>query len=140
MITSLYIMAISVTFIGPFYTEKSMTSMLVGLAVSGFSMGFQTIPNMPEMMHATLLAYPRCNLDHANSLLSGMLNAGFGTGQALGPILGSLIFEFTSFRMTMNSMALITAIHATVYIVTAQGYQALTKTCQNFAERNLPES
>ena len=80
MITSLYIMAITVTLIGPFFTETNMTAMVLGLAISGFSMGFQTIPNMPEMMQATVVAYPKCDLDHANSLLSGMLNAGFGTG------------------------------------------------------------
>ena len=80
MIASLYIMAISVTLIGPFFTETNMTSMLLGLAISGFSYGFQTIPNMPEMMQATLLVYPKCDIYQANSLISGMLNAGFGSG------------------------------------------------------------
>ena len=54
--------------------------MLLGLGFSGFIMGFMSIPNMPEMMNAAREANPNCDLDHANSLLSGMLNAGFGVG------------------------------------------------------------
>lgn len=139
MITGLYILAISNLLIGPFFADKNLTSMLLGLAISGFSMGFNTIPNMPEMMIATVEAYPTCDLDHANSLLSGMLNAGFGSGQALGPILGSLFYQLTSFRMTMNIISTMTAIYATLYLLTARGCQAYSKTCKNFSERNLPE-
>jgi len=54
--------------------------MVAGLAFSGFFMGFLSIPNMPEMMVACHEAFPRCDLMHANSLLSGMLTAGFGAG------------------------------------------------------------
>ena len=95
---------------------------------------------MPEMMVATAEAYPKCDLDHANSLLSGMLNAGFGSGQAIGPILGSFLYQLTGFRMTMNIMAALVVFQATVYLITANGCQALSKTCQNYSERNLPES
>ena len=57
----------------------------------------------------------------------------------MGPILGSLFYQLTNFRMTMNAMALIVVIHTTVYVLTAQGCQALTQTCKNFRERNMPE-
>ena len=71
--------------------------MIVGQGLSGFLMGFLCIPNMPEMMQATRIAYPDYDLVHANGLLSGMLNAGFGFGQALGPIIGAILFEFSDF-------------------------------------------
>ena len=54
--------------------------MLAGLTLTGSTMGPLAIPNMAEMMQATKLAYPDCDLDHANSLLSGMLNSSFGIG------------------------------------------------------------
>ena len=113
--------------------------MLLGLAISGFFMATMSIPNMPEMMIATVEAYPSCDLDHVNSLLAGMLNAGFGAGQALGPILGSLLYQLTNFRMTCNIISAITVVYATLYLLTAQGCQAYSKTCKNFSERNLPD-
>ena len=66
--------------IGPFYTDKSLPSTLVGLFITGSFMGPLIIPNMSEMMYATNQAHPDCDMDHANSLLSGMLNASFGLG------------------------------------------------------------
>ena len=139
MILGLFILAFFNLFVGPFFMEMNLTSMLVGLAVTGFSMGFLTIPNMPEMMTATVEAHPMSDLDHANSLLSGMLNAGFGSGQALGPILGALFYQLTNWRMTMNIISVIVAVHAVLYIITAKGCEAFSRTCKNYAERSLPD-
>lgn len=80
LITSSLLLSLATTLIGPFYTDESLTVMIIGLTLSGFFMGFMIIPNMPEMMIASTEAFPACNLDHMNSMLSGMLNAGFGVG------------------------------------------------------------
>ena len=53
-------------------------------------------------MNATKLAYPDCDLDHANSLLSGMLNCFFGFGQALGPLIGAFLVQIFSFGTMCN--------------------------------------
>lgn len=53
MIFGLFFCAASTTLIGPFFAETNMIAMIFGLALSGFSMGYLTIPNMPEMLHAT---------------------------------------------------------------------------------------
>ena len=50
MITALILLSFSTALVGPFYAELSMTCMLIGLAVSGFFLGFLIIPNMPEMI------------------------------------------------------------------------------------------
>ena len=92
LITALILLSFSTTLVGPFFTELSMVSMLIGLALSGFLLGFLVIPNMPEMMKATKEAHPRADLDHANSMLSGMLNACFAMGQAAGPLIGGFLY------------------------------------------------
>ena len=53
MIFGLFFCAASTTLIGPFFAETNMIAMIFGLSLSGFSMGYLTIPNMPEMLHAT---------------------------------------------------------------------------------------
>ena len=92
LIVCLFGLGLGTFLIGPFYTEMSLSAMLGGLVVTGCFLGPLIIPNMSEMMHATALAYPHCDMDHANSLLSGMLNCSFGLGQAMGPLAGSILF------------------------------------------------
>ena len=57
-----------------------MIVMLIGLATSAIFYAPTIIPNMSEMMVSTRLHYPEHDLEHANSLLSGMLNSCFGIG------------------------------------------------------------
>ena len=80
IITALFFLAFSTILLGPFFDELNMIAMLIGLALSGFAMGFTSIPNMPEMMKVTKQMHPMYDLDHANSFLSAMLNSLFSTG------------------------------------------------------------
>jgi predicted cation transporter len=50
LITGLAILAAATLLVGPVFKDENLTSMLIGLAISGFLMGFLIIPNMPEMM------------------------------------------------------------------------------------------
>lgn len=68
--------------------------------------------------------------------MSGMLNAGFGIGQALGPLVGAFLYELVGFRMTMNITAALTAGSAVLYLLCARGCQAYRETCVNFSNRN----
>ena len=70
----------SILLVGPVYEEINLIVMLVGLALSGLFLGPIMIPNMAEMMQSTQLKYPDSDLEHANSLLSGILNCCYGTG------------------------------------------------------------
>ena len=137
LITGLFILASATLFVGPVYEETSLVSMNIGLAISGFMMGFLIIPNMPEMMQACRDKHPMADLDHANSLLSGMLNAGFGIGQALGPLSGSLWYQLYGFRLAMNITAAIAFTEAVLYLLCAQGFSGYRDTCRNFSKRNL---
>ena len=97
LILSLLMLAVSTALIGPFIGGPDIVLMLIGLAFSGFFTGFLCIPNMPEMMEATAVMFPDSDLEHANDLLSGLLMAIFGVGQALGPLLGSFLYQTTDF-------------------------------------------
>ena len=77
-----------------------MVSMCIGLALSGFFMAPMSLPNMPEMMTATREQYPDYDLEHADSLLSGMLLASYSTGKAIGPLLGSFVYQISDFELT----------------------------------------
>jgi len=43
------------------------------------------------MLQGLFEVYPNCDVEEASSLLSGLLNAAFGLGQALGPFLGAVL-------------------------------------------------
>ena len=103
LITSSFLYSFATVLVGPFYTEQSMVAMVIGLAFSGVLMGFMLIPNISEMMQAVKVTNPRsAGTDHTNSMLSGMFNGYYGLGQALGPLLGSYLYEATdeNFRLT----------------------------------------
>ena len=92
IITSLFMLAVSFALIGPPFCEKNVASMTIGLCLAGFFMSSTVIPLMPEMLQASRKAFPECDKERASSLLSGIYNAAFGVGQAVGPVLGSLLY------------------------------------------------
>ena len=126
LISGLIVLGFSNMLVGPFYTELSLPSMCAGLALSGLAMGFLGIPNMPEMMAGAREKHPNCDFDQLNSLLSGMLNAGFGIGQALGPVTGAGLYELFGFRQAMDVTAYFTFAYALLYFVCARGCHAIS--------------
>ena len=56
LITGTFLLGFSVLFIGPFFEEKNLIVMCIGLFVSGCFLGPLMIPNMAEMMFATKIA------------------------------------------------------------------------------------
>ena len=105
MITSLFILCIASLLVGPFFESENLVSMIIGLGISGFMMGFLCIPTMPEMIDACKLAHPKADQDHANSILSGIFNAAYGLGLSLGPLTGATLYELVGFRNTLNIIA-----------------------------------
>lgn len=80
LIVAMFGLGFSQLFVGPFFEEDNLLAMLIGLFLTGVFIGPLVIPNMAEMMRATAIRYPDCEMDHANSLLSGILNCSFGLG------------------------------------------------------------
>jgi len=92
LITVCFILGCSLLLVGPVFEEMNLIVMIVGLFLVGTCLGILVIPIMPEMMTSTKIKFPESDLEHANSLLSGILNALNGFGQALGPLLGSVLY------------------------------------------------
>jgi len=92
LMTGAFCLGSSVLLVGPFFEEKNLAVMCVGLFISGSFLGPLMIPNMAEMMFATKISYPESDLEHANSLLSGILNCCYGAGGALGPLMGASLY------------------------------------------------
>ena len=130
LISALFVLAFATALTGPFFTELNLTAMMIGLGMMGFFEGVLLIPNMEEMMRATKQAYPNCDLEHTNSLLSGLLSSAFGAGMAIGPLLGSFFFQISDFQNTMNYISIIVVSEAVLYILCAQGFQAVRQTCK----------
>ena len=97
MFIGLLLLAVATALIGPFYDEMDLPIMMVGLALSGFSVGLNCLPNMPEMIAATAINFKDYEEELAHNRLSGLLNAGFSGGQFLGPVLGAFLYQISDF-------------------------------------------
>ena len=83
-------------------------------------------------MVATRKTYPNCELDYTNSLISGMLNGCYGFGQALGPIMGSVIYQMFGFRVLCTFTGTFIIIFTFLYFARAEGPQAFANTVTNY--------
>jgi len=140
LISGLFMLAFGTILTGPFFTELNLTAMMIGLGLMGFFEGVLLIPNMQEMMVTSKEAWPTCDLEHTNSLLSGLLSSAFGGGMAVGPLLGSFFFSISDFRMTMNYMAIIVVTEAILYTLCAGGFSAVRLTCKNYSQSDPKRS
>ena len=81
IITSSLLLGFATFLIGPFYAEKSLVGMTIGLASSGFLISFMMIPFMPEAMKAMKEEIPSsAGSDRTNSMLSGLFSGFYGAG------------------------------------------------------------
>ena len=124
LITCLFCLGALTTLVGPFFEEKNFTVFMIGLVSSGIFFAPLIIPNMPEMLRGMRLAYPDADLERGTSLLSGMMTASIGVGQASGPLIGSAIYQVAGFRMMCDVIASVVILFAFVYLFGAQGCQA----------------
>ena len=80
------------------------------------------------------------DIDYANSLLSGILQAAFGIGQVAGPLFGTFMFELVGFRRTMLFSGILTFCFALLYLICANGCQAYRDMCKNYGSRHRAKS
>ena len=136
LMTFLFLLGLSTFLIGPFYGGMHFSVMLIGLITSGLCLGPLVIPNMIEMMNATQLRYPDCDMEHASSLLSGILNCCMGMGMALGPIMGGYLEDRVGFAGTFNILGGLLIMMALLYFICAGGFEAFNQTRINYAQRS----
>ena len=61
LIISAFFLGCSMLFVGPFFIDKSLPVMCIGLFFNGCTLGPLIIPNMAEMIVAIKIAYPDCD-------------------------------------------------------------------------------
>ena len=116
LITSLFCLGALTTLVGPFYKDKDFTVFMIGLVSSGIFYAPLIIPNMSEMLKGMRLAYPDADLDRGTSLLSGMMTASMGVGQASGPLIGSAIYQVAGFRVMCDVIASVVILYGFIYL------------------------
>ena len=136
LITGSLLCGLSILLIGPVFEEQSLPAMIAGLILLGIFLGPIIIPNMAEMMFATKRKFPTADLEQANSLLSGIINSFLGLGMAIGPILGSSLYQALGFRMMSNITAGIIIFSGIAYFICCNGCEAFSSTCKNYGLRN----
>ncbi len=140
LMTFLFLLGLSTFLIGPFYGGLNLPVMLLGLVFSGLCLGPLVIPNMIEMMNATAQKHPNCDMEHASSLLSGILNCCMGLGMALGPILGGWLGDVFGFKLAYDIIGGSMLLMAFLYFVCAGGCEAFRQTGINYANSKLKEN
>lgn len=132
LITGSFLLGASLLLIGPAWGDKSLALMIVGLVLCGFHIGLVTIPNLAEMMFVVKQKYPTRDLEQANSLLSGIMNGFMGIGLAVGPLVGSSLYEFVGFRKMCDFTAGAVMIVTVFYSCFCEACEAFTSTCNNY--------
>ena len=81
LLTSSFLIGFATALVGPFYADKSLVGMIIGLVCSGYLISFMMIPNISEMMQAVKEEIPSyAGSDRTNSLLSGLFSGFYGAG------------------------------------------------------------
>lgn len=120
LISSTFLTGVFTTFIGPFYVEKDLVMMCVGLIICGLFRGSAFAYSLSEMIDCV------GNVKHSN-LLSGILFMSFGIGGTIGPGLGGLLYDYLGFRWMCNIDGIICIAFSILYFICADGYSAFRR-------------
>ena len=68
------------------------------------------------------------------------MNCNFGCGQAVGSLLGGVVYQAVGFRVLCDIMGAMCFIFLVTYFFAANGCEALSQSCKNFSNRNREKS
>ena len=96
--------------------ENNPEMIITGLMILGVSWGIMSVPVMPEMQEAveqrTDLDYDEEELDN---FISGLFVIATGIGEAIGPMLSSVLYDTYGFREAADIFAFMILIFGIVY-------------------------
>ena len=128
LMTSAFFLGVSLLFVGPVTSDKSLVTMCFGLFFTGCLLGPLIIPNMQEMIDAAVEAHPKCDLEHASSMIGGMLNSAYGAGGVIGPLVGSILYQFAGFQQMSDIVGGLSILFAVAYFYSCNGWEAFQST------------
>ena len=101
--------------------EENLTTMIVGLVLSGCLLGPIAIPALPEMLESIEGKFQKSESEKANNYSAGIFNMGLGLGQVFGPLFGASMYDAVGFRNMEDSTCLILVTFAVLYFFMADG-------------------
>ena len=91
---------------------------ITGLCLVGFAASAITIPVLPEMLDQIVLKYPNLKDNvELNDACSGYFNGCLGIGEAIGPIISSVLVASMGFRTACDVFALIVFVYTLFYFI-----------------------
>ena len=119
----------SVFFIGtsPLLRLKDTPNYIIaGLCMVGFASSAITIPVLPEMLDQIVLKYPNLKDNvELNDACSGYFNGCLGIGEAIGPIISSVLVASMGFRTACDVLALTIFVYTLFYFIFNGGHEML---------------
>jgi len=134
------ILSVSVPLVGPFFEDKNIPVMCLGLVLAGSMLGSLCISPMTENMAVAFKLWPGCDLMEANSLLSGIMICMVNVGLTVGSFLAGVIYQVVGFRVLCDIIGAMCLIFLIAYFIAANGCDALSQTCKNYRNRNKEKS
>jgi MFS family permease len=108
------------------FPDKSLTLMIMGLAVLGVGAAFTIIPIIPEMLDTVDGKYPDYTGEISDNF-SAIFNCAGGLGQIVGPSVSGLLKNQLGFAWTFDIVALIVFGHLLAYILICGGFASIAR-------------
>lgn len=83
--------------------------------MSSFASAMVIIPIYPEMLHTIECSRPELVGDELNNLTAGFFNGCVGIGEAVGPLMASLVASSLSFRRAEDVIAIAITIYCILF-------------------------
>ena len=98
--------------------NDSPNYIITGLCLVGFASSAITIPVLPEMLDQIVAKYPtlKDNVE-LNDACSGYFNGCLGIGEAVGPIISSMLVASVGFRSAADYLALTIFVYTLFYFI-----------------------
>lgn len=100
--------------------ENNSNCILIGLCIIGWSASLMSIPCLPEMLETIEVYTINMDVDYdpdeANNVVSGLFVTASGLGEAIGPILASVLVKIFDFRQSQEMYAFLILLFALWYL------------------------
>eukprot|EP00743_Colponemidia_sp_Colp-15_P007392 GILK01007985.1.p1 GENE.GILK01007985.1~~GILK01007985.1.p1 ORF type:complete len:458 (-),score=61.49 GILK01007985.1:153-1490(-) len=115
MASGLLVGALGLLTVGPFpplHVETSIALVMIGLCLTGLSIGLTFIPSMPYMIECNMSAG-----EGVSDVISGVLSSALSLGSAVGPMGGGSIVDAVGFSWSSAIFGFILAAYGSVLVI-----------------------
>jgi MFS family permease len=125
MMTGAFLGFFGLMLVGPsHYLPDRIEIMCIGQLAIGALGLFLMVPAIPEMINAAGKLYPH-KIIEITDISAGVFNCFLGTGQVIGPIIGSTLTALTDFRTCSDIIGMIWMGYFAIYFIFGNGFSLL---------------